>query len=102
TAETERDPVSLARAALGLGGVWLGEHRRADDAERMLALQRRALEALPAEENVLRARLAVRLAAEEVYRGGDVVAVLEAVAGARRTGDAHALAEALSLAHHAL
>ena len=101
-AEREGDPVALARAALGLGGVWISEHRLADDAERMLALQRRALEALPARENVLRTRLAMRLAAEESYRGGPLTAVLEAVDAARRTGDSHALAEALSLAHHAL
>lgn len=101
-AEREGDPVALARAALGLGGVWVSEHRLADDAERMLALQRRALEALPASEDVLRTRLRVRLAAEEVYRGGTVSAVLEGLEAARRTGDSHALAEALSLTHHAL
>ncbi len=100
-AEKEGNPVALARAALGLGGVWVSEHRLASDAERVLALQRRALEALPVEETVLRARLAVRLAAEEAYRGGPVSSVLLAVEGARTTGDAHALAEALSLAHHA-
>jgi len=101
-AEKEANPVALARAALGLGGVWVGEHRLTYDAERMLALQRRALEALPAGEPVLRARLAMRLAAEEAYRGGSVSSVLAAVEEVRRTGDAHALAEALSLAHHAL
>jgi hypothetical protein len=102
TAEKEDDPVVLARAALGLGGVWVSEHRLAHDAERMLSLQRRALAALPAGERVLRARLAVRLAAEESYRGGPVGAVLDGVTAVRRTGDAYALAEALSLAHHAL
>jgi tetratricopeptide (TPR) repeat protein len=101
-AETERDAVSLARAALGLGGVWVSEHRLAHDAERMLALQRRALATLPAAEAVLRGRLTIRLAAEDAYRGGPVVAVLEAVQGVRDTGDPQALAEALSLAHHAL
>ena len=102
TAEKEQDPVALARAALGLGGVWVGEHRLTHDAERVLALQRRALEALPVEGAVLRARLKVRLAAEEAYRGGSVSAVLAAVEEVRRAGDGHALAEALSLAHHAL
>jgi tetratricopeptide (TPR) repeat protein len=101
-AEREGDASALARAALGLGGVWVSEHRQADDAERMLALQRRAQDALPAGEHALRARLRVRLAAEGVYRGGPVTAVLEGVEDARRTGDAHTLAEALSLAHHAL
>lgn len=102
TAEREGDPAALARAALGLGGVWVSEHRLADDAERVLALQRRALEALPASEAVLRTRLRVRLAAEESYRGGPLAAVVDGVDAARLTGDAYALAEALSLAHHVL
>jgi hypothetical protein len=101
-AEQEGDPVTRARAALGLGGVWVSEHRLAADVERMLALQRRALDALPMDEGVLRARLMVRLAAEDAYRGGSVAPVLASVEAVRRTGDAHALAEALSLAHHAL
>jgi tetratricopeptide (TPR) repeat protein len=101
-AEKEGDERALARAALGLGGIWVSEHRRPDEAEGMLALQRRALERLPTTESVLRARLTARLAAEEAYRGGAVGAVLDAVEAARRTGDPRALAEALSLAHHAL
>jgi tetratricopeptide (TPR) repeat protein len=100
-AEQEGDAVSRARAALGLGGVWVSEQRLAADAERMLALQRRALDALPETEEVLRARLRARLSAEETYRGGPLGPVLAAVEAVRRTGDAHALAEALSLAHHA-
>ncbi len=102
TAEAEGDPVALARAALGLGGLWVGEHRSAPEAERVRAVQRRALQALPPTEAVLRTRLCVRLAAEETYRGGSAEAVLSGVEAARRTGDAHALAEALSLCHHAL
>jgi len=51
---------------------------------------------------VLRARLSGRLAAENAYRGGPVAAVVEAVEAARQTGDARALAEALSLCHHVL
>jgi hypothetical protein len=100
-AEKEGNTVAFARAALGLGGVWVSEHRLAGDAERMFALQRRALEALPGEHAVLRARLGVRLAAEEAHRGGDLEAVLPAVEAVRKEGDAHAHAEALSLAHHA-
>jgi hypothetical protein len=101
-AAMESDAGLLARAALGLGGVWVSEHRLANEAEGMLALQRRALAALPPTEPVLRARLTVRLAAEEAYRGGSVPAVLAALEDVRSTGDPHALAEALSLAHHAL
>lgn len=101
-AEAEEDPQTLARAALGLGGVWVREHRLTEEAERVAALQRRALAGLPAEATLLRARLTTRLAAENVYRGGPVTAVEEGVNAARRTGDARALAEALSLLHHAL
>ena len=101
-AEAEDDPALLARAALGLGGVWLREHRLTDDTARVDALQRRALAALPAEAVALRARLVTRLAAEDAYRGGPVEPVLAAVEAARQTGDAHALAEALSLCHHVL
>ncbi|MBM4254743.1 MAG: hypothetical protein FJ147_02470 [Deltaproteobacteria bacterium] len=101
-AEFENDVSTLARAALGLGGVWVREHRLTEEAERVSALQRRACEALPADAAVLRARLSVRLAAESVYRGGSEDAVGEAVHATRSTGDARALAEALSLYHHTL
>jgi hypothetical protein len=101
-AEAEGDSVILARAALGLGGVWVREHRFTEEAERVGALQRRALAALPDDASVLRTRLVVRLAAENAYRGGPVTPVVEGVAAARQTGDARALAEALSLCHHAL
>jgi tetratricopeptide (TPR) repeat protein len=101
-AETEENPVIFARAALGLGGVWVREHRMTEEAERVGALQRRALDTLPDDATVLRTRLMVRLAAESVYRGGSLTAVIEGVDAARRTGDARALAEALSLYHHAL
>ncbi len=101
-ADAEGDPRALARAALGLGGVWVSEHRSAEAAARVHALQRRAKESLPSDEHVLRARLQVRLAAEAAYRGAPLADVQVALEGARATGDARALAEALSLAHHAL
>jgi hypothetical protein len=59
--------------------VWVSEHRLADDAQRVRALQQRALEALPADEAVLRARLGVRLAVEDAYRAGQVGPVGPAV-----------------------
>ena len=101
-ADVERDPVALARAALGSGGVWVNEHRDRLEWERVTSLQRRALRGLPECETVLRHRLRMRLVVEEVYRGGPVGPVLDALAEARRLGDGQALAEALSLAHHAL
>jgi tetratricopeptide (TPR) repeat protein len=65
-------------------------------------LQRAALEGLPAGHEVLRCRLIARLAAEEVYDGGPIGPVHDALAAARRSGDLGALSEALSLSHHAL
>jgi hypothetical protein len=101
-AEVEADPIILARAALGLGGVWVREHRLSEETERVTALQRRAQESLPQDAHLLRARLAMRIAAENVYHGGPQADVEEGVAAAQRTGDARTLAEALSLYHHTL
>ena len=101
-AEADGDIRSLARAALGLGGVWLREHRLTDDTARVQTLQRRALATLPPDADVLRVRLVARLAAEDAYRGGPVDPVLKAADAARLTGDSSALAEVLSLCHHAL
>lgn len=101
-AEHEDEPRALARAALGLGGIWISEHRLAEEAERVRALQRRALDGLPAGDEVLRARLRARLAAEAAYRGGAFHDVLAALDDARAQRDPLALAEALSLAHHAM
>ncbi|MGH3932252.1 MAG: AAA family ATPase, partial [Pseudonocardiaceae bacterium] len=101
-AERVGDPAQLARAVLGLGGVWVHEHRNAAARQRVLALQRAALSALPESERSLRCRLAVRLAAEAVYEGEPVSLVLEALAQTRMQGDVRALAESLSLTHHAL
>ena len=102
TAESEGDAVLLARAALGLGGVWVSEQRTPDERERVRGLQRRALAQLPEGEDVLRVRLRVRLAAEDAYPAGPVDGVLAALEEARGLGDDHVLAEALSLTHHVL
>ena len=100
------DPVAHARAALGLGGVWLNEHRSAADRARVLGRQRTALAALAGDSSDiavgLRARLGLRLAAEAVYDGAPVAPVLAALAASRATGDLAVLAEGLSLTHHAL
>lgn len=102
TALAEGNTIELARAALGLGGVWVNEHRTRAEWERVIGLQRRVLAELPAGERSLRCRLAVRLAAEEACRGAPVQPVLDAVEEARRLGDDAVLAEALSLCHQAL
>ena len=69
---------------------------------RVLALQRTALAELPRDAFDLRLRLVMRLAAEDVYDGAPVEPVIEALRDCRRSRDPHVLAEALSLAHHAL
>jgi tetratricopeptide (TPR) repeat protein len=102
TAQSEGDPVVLAEAALGLGGHWVNEHRAPIERARVLALQRDALAGLPEDEVALRCRLRARLAAEAVFDGGPIEPVHEAIDAARRCDDPIALAETLSLSHHAL
>jgi tetratricopeptide (TPR) repeat protein len=113
-AEREGDTLGLAEAALGLGGHWVNEHRAPVERARVLGLQRAALARLPAAGeagagggvdaivDALRYRLVARLAAEEVYAGGPVGPVHEALAASRRCPDPAARAEVLSLCHHAL
>jgi hypothetical protein len=100
-AERRGDREALARAALGLGGVWVHEHRSIVDRTRVLELQRRALAALDA-DSPLAARLRTRLAAEEAYLTQVPDTVLVELDHARVRGDPVGLAEALSLAHHLL
>jgi tetratricopeptide (TPR) repeat protein len=101
-AERERRPVEFGEAALGLGGVWVNEHRTPAEHERVIGLQRRALAGLPPDESALRCRLEARLAAEAVYQGGPIEPVLRAVEATRGCDDRRALAEALSLCHHVM
>jgi hypothetical protein len=101
-AATERDMVVLARATLGLGGVWVNEHRTQVEWERVAGLQRRALAELPEQHVLLRHRLTMRMAVEALYRGGPLQPVLAGLDEARRLGDGKVLAEALSLCHHGL
>ena len=67
TASADGDIEMLAEAALGLGGIWVHEHRTTLDNARVAALQRQALEALP-HDHALARRLRMRLAAERAYR----------------------------------
>jgi hypothetical protein len=97
------DPVQLAHAALGLGGIWVHEHRSAADHAAFMALLDRARAWLGADHPALSLRLDVRAVAERAYVGdADAAAVREAVVAARRLGDPAALAEALSLWHHTM
>lgn len=95
------DGEALARAALGLGGLWVHEHRTAADGQRARAWQRRALAQVGAHAP-LGVRLRVRLRAEDDYRDGRHEAIMDALAEARACGDPVAVAEALNLAHHCL
>jgi hypothetical protein len=95
------DAEALARAALGLGGIWVHEHRSTLELAQVSDLQRRALALLEPVSPMAR-RLAVRLAAEEAYLGGDVSTIMAELAAAHRQGDPLLLAEALSLTHHCL
>ncbi|NUR86010.1 MAG: hypothetical protein HOY71_18170 [Nonomuraea sp.] len=98
-AERSGDGPGMARAALGLGGLWVHEHRTAAEAAMVRLRQQDALSRIdPA--SALALRLRVRLAAEEDYQEGRHDEALAQLAKARDTGDPVALAEALSLAHH--
>ncbi|MEV4356118.1 hypothetical protein [Nonomuraea sp. NPDC049625] len=100
-AELCGDPSSLARAALGLGGIWVHEHRTCAESEMVRARQRHALSLIdPRSSPALRLR--VRLRGEEDYRAGRHATIMELLAETRGSGDGAALAEALSLAHHCL
>ncbi|MBO3748996.1 hypothetical protein J5X84_23200 [Streptosporangiaceae bacterium NEAU-GS5] len=100
-AERDRDGDAMARAALGLGGVWVHEHRSAADAALVRARQEHALQLIEP-GTALALRLRARLAGEEDYRHGSSAAVLSLVSEARRMGEPEALTEAISLAHHCL
>lgn len=95
------DGESLARAMLGLSGLWVHEHRTATGIHQMQARLRNALSAVGS-ESPLALRLRVRLAGEVDYRESrhsEILAVLEET---RLANDPVAHAEALSVAHHCL
>jgi hypothetical protein len=98
-AEQDGDSVAMARAAVGLGGLWVHEHRMVVYAVSVAACQRHAL-SLVGPGSALGLRLRVRLAAEADYRHGTHASILAIVDEARAAGDPVAVAEALSLAHH--
>jgi hypothetical protein len=74
-AAEEEDDRALALAALGVGGIWVYEQRDFLQRAALDALWRRAGAAAPA-GSLVAARLDVRTAAEAVYEGGPVEAVL--------------------------
>jgi hypothetical protein len=98
-AELVGDHLALAHAALGLGGVWVHEHRHVLERTRVLELQRRALSLIDA-GSPLAHRLRIRVLAEEAYLTQDAELVLAELDATRACGDRVALAEALAVAHH--
>jgi len=98
-AERRGDARAMARAALGMGGLWLDERRTAADVARVRVRQHDALSLIDPKSSLAR-RLRVRLAGEEDHRAGGHATILALVDDARLAGDSAALAEALSLAHY--
>lgn len=98
-AEREGDAPAMAHAALGLGGLWVHEHRTVPAAASVQARQRHALSVVD-RGSTLGLRLRVRLAAETDYRVGGSASILAMLDEATSAGDPVARAEALSLAHH--
>lgn len=95
------DATTVAVAALGLGGVWVHEHRSALDRLRVLDLQSRARAGLDSTSE-LAARLAVRLRVEQVYVQGDVTDLAQLLDEVRQRDHPVVLADALSTVHHCL
>jgi hypothetical protein len=100
-AEQSGDTHAMARAALGLGGLWVHEHRTAAVSVLLQERLRQAL-SLADPRSSLALQLRVRLAAESDYRGGGQEAILAALHEARKAADPVARAQAVSLAHHCL
>lgn len=100
-AERTGDARAVAVAALGLGGLWVHEHRTAAAAALMHTRLRYAL-SLVNPQSWLALRLRARLAGESDYRVGEHAAILAVLDETRQAADPVARAEALSLAHHCL
>jgi hypothetical protein len=101
--EAERigDAEAMAGAAIGMGGLWVHEHRTVAGSALLDERLRRALSLVDPGSPVA-LRLRARLAGEASYRARDPAAILAVLDEARTAGDPVALAEALSIAHHCL
>ncbi|MGH3393643.1 MAG: hypothetical protein ACRDPO_03035, partial [Streptosporangiaceae bacterium] len=100
-AELAGEPEAMARAVLGLAGLWVSERRTVAGAA-MLETRLEHVLSLLGGKSSLALRIRARLAAEADYRQGTYAATLTMLAEARAAEDPVALAEALSLAHHCL
>src|SRR5262245_16245825 len=100
-ANAANDVIGSAEAALGLGGLWVDEHRSTFERARVLAVQRAALADVD-ESSAPAARRRFRLAAERAFESGDGSIVMAELDNARAHDDPIVAAEAVSLAHHRL
>jgi hypothetical protein len=106
-ADATGDHLTYGRGAIGLGGVWVREHRGSEDRRAYDAIVDRALELLGDDDSTeaasLAAMLRLRRAAERAAAGiGPVGDALAAVDDVRALDDPAALARALSLVHHVM
>lgn len=92
---------AMAIAALGLGGLWVHEHRRGAASALVTARLSHALSLVDTRSS-LAVRLRVRLAGESDYGTGGHAAIVDALDEARAAADPVVRAEALSIAHHCL
>lgn len=100
-AEQACDANAIAIAVLGLGGLWVHEHRTVATSTQMRTRLRHAL-SLVEPRSSLALQLRVRLAGETDYHAGRHEGILAVLDEARRAEDPMARAEALSLAHHCM
>jgi hypothetical protein len=98
-AESAGDVTASAQAALGLGGVWVHEHRTATGSGLIQARLEHVLSLLEPGSS-LALRVQARLAAESDYRAGEHQQILAVLEQARMSKDPIVRAEALSYAHH--
>jgi hypothetical protein len=100
-AELAGETEAMARAVLGLAGLWVSERRTVTGAA-MLETRLEHVLSLLGGKSSLALRIRARLAAEADYQQGTHAAIMAMLAEARASEDPVALAEALSLAHHCL
>ena len=98
------DDEAFALAAIGLGGLWVNEHRGSSEATRARTIWEDALAILGPEHDVLRLRLTARLAAERAYLAVDSSeprsVLLTTADRLRELGENAALVEVLALLQH--
>lgn len=100
-AESAGNAEAFARAALGLGGLWVHDYRSHLHRARVFALQERALRRLDPATRLAR-RLRLRLEIERTYGTNEPGPLLDLVRDARSHDDPVLLADALHLTYFSL